>query len=80
MLRTLKRAIFQAPRISNLGNLSARSVGSISRDDNTDFGKHCFRGAVAAPYLEKHGLPKDILTTHHWVRSDKVDKVTSNQR
>jgi hypothetical protein len=39
------------------------------------YGKNVFRGAIAAPYLEKQGLPKDILNTPAWTTSAHVDKV-----
>jgi glutamine synthetase len=43
---------------------------------NNEFGRHLFKGAVAAPYLEWRGLPRDTLDTVHWTRSEEMtDKV-----
>jgi hypothetical protein len=39
-------------------------------------GAHLFKGAVAAPYLSKHGLAADALDSAAWVASDS-DKVAA---
>lgn len=42
------------------------------------YGQHLFKGAVAGPYLEKHGLAKDVLETPDWAKDmGKADKVAS---
>ena len=42
------------------------------------YGKHVFKGKVAAPYLEKHGLDAQTLDTSAWTHTmDKADKVSS---
>lgn len=41
------------------------------------YGKHLFKGAVAAPYLEKVGLPKNALDTPAWTTNGTVDKVAA---
>jgi hypothetical protein len=41
------------------------------------FGKHVFRGAVAAPYLEKQGLPTYVLNDGKWTTDGNVDKVSN---
>ncbi|KAJ1384437.1 glutamine synthetase type III N terminal-domain-containing protein, partial [Ochromonadaceae sp. CCMP2298] len=42
------------------------------------YGEHVFRGDVAKPYLEKQGLPADILDTHSWCSDAALaDKVAS---
>jgi len=40
-----------------------------------DYGTFLFKGVVAAPYLEKHGLPADTLETGAWATNGNVDKV-----
>jgi glutamine synthetase len=51
-----------------LRNLSASLEG---------YGQHLFKGKVAAPYLEKAGLPKDTLDTAAWTTNGKADKVAA---
>ena len=42
------------------------------------YGKHLFKGAVAAPYLEAAGLPKGTLDSHEWTRdAATADKVAN---
>ena len=41
------------------------------------YGQHVFKGAVAAPYLEKVGLPKNTLETTKWTTDGSVDKVAA---
>ena len=36
-----------------------------------------FKGAVAAPYLVKQGLAKDVLETPAWTVDGKADKVAA---
>lgn len=39
------------------------------------FGDHLFKGAVAEPYLKKHGLPSNTLDSHKWTQNGSADKV-----
>jgi hypothetical protein len=39
------------------------------------YGKHLFKGAVAAPYLEAAGLPADTLACPAWCTNGNADKV-----
>ena len=39
------------------------------------YGDHLFKGAVAAPYLTKHGLAANALDTHAWTTDGSKDKV-----
>ena len=39
------------------------------------FGEHVFRGAVAAPYLEKQGLPANTLESPSWAVDGRADQV-----
>ena len=39
------------------------------------YGQHLFKGAVAAPYLEKHGLAKNTLEEMNWPKDGNADKV-----
>ena len=41
------------------------------------YGQHLFKGAVAAPYLEKAGLPKDTLDGTAWTTNGNADKVAA---
>lgn len=41
------------------------------------FGDHLFKGAVAAPYLTKHGLPKDTIEKAKWPIDGNADKVAA---
>eukprot|EP01041_Mallomonas_annulata_P007147 gene7147-14548_t len=41
------------------------------------YGQHLFKGAVAAPYLEKQGLPKNTLDGTTWTTDGNVDKVAA---
>lgn len=42
------------------------------------YGKHLFKGAVAAPYLEAAGLPKGTLDNSDWTRNGATaDKVAN---
>ena len=41
------------------------------------YGKHLFKGAVAAPYLEKAGLPKNTLDGTAWTTDGNADKVAA---
>lgn len=40
-----------------------------------EYGTHLFKGAVAAPYLEKAGLPKNTLESNAWTTNGNADKV-----
>lgn len=39
------------------------------------YGKHVFKGDIAAPYLQKAGLPVDTLDTPSWTSNGNADKV-----
>ena len=39
------------------------------------YGKHVFKGSIAAPYLKKHGLPITTLDTPAWTSDGNADKV-----
>ena len=41
------------------------------------YGKHLFKGAVAAPYLQKQGLPADTLDSSAWTSNGNADKVAA---
>lgn len=41
------------------------------------YGQHVFKGAVAAPYLTKHGLSKDTLDGSSWTTDGSADKVAA---
>ncbi len=39
------------------------------------YGNHVFRGGVAAPYLQKQGLPVSVLDDGNWTTNGNIDKV-----
>jgi hypothetical protein len=39
------------------------------------YGQHLFKGAVAAPYLQKVGLPANTLDSNAWTTNGNADKV-----
>ena len=41
------------------------------------YGDHLFKGAVAAPYLTKHGLAANALDTQSWTTDGSKDKVAA---
>lgn len=41
------------------------------------FGDHVFRGAIAAPYLKKHGLAPDALATPDWATDGRAERVSN---
>jgi glutamine synthetase len=44
------------------------------------YGQHLFKGAVAAPYLEKVGLSKDTIESGKWTTDGNADKVAEAVR
>lgn len=44
------------------------------------YGKHLFRGAVAAPYLAKHGLSTNVLESSAWATNGQADQVRKISR
>lgn len=38
-------------------------------------GTHVFKGAVAAPYLTKQGLPPNTLESGDWAKDSRADQV-----
>lgn len=51
---------------------SQRDLSTLVRS----YGQHLFKGAVAAPYLQKHDLPSDTLETSDWTVNGNADKVS----
>jgi glutamine synthetase len=56
--------------------MSAQSA-ELLNEINTQFGKHLFRGEVAAPYLERHGLARDTLATPDWTKNGQAEQVAA---
>jgi len=56
---------------SNVHHLRSRRMATSLEG----YGNHVFRGSVAAPYLQKHGLPADILDTKTWTTDGNADKM-----
>lgn len=42
------------------------------------YGKHVFRGDIAAPYLTKQGLAANALENFSWTTDGSADKVRRN--
>ena len=51
---------------------SQKRLLSVSLDG---FGNHVFKGAVAEPYLKRHGLKGDTLNNGKWTTDGSADKV-----
>ncbi len=49
-----------------------RSLSGVSLEK---YGKHTFKGKVAAPYLIRHGLSADTLDSPSWTTNGSSDKV-----
>lgn len=66
-----------------LSRSSARKVTAATQQVRTfaasfdGYGQHVFRGAVAAPYLEKAGLPANTLDSNEWTSNGQADKVAA---
>jgi hypothetical protein len=43
-------------------------------------GMHVFRGAIAAPYLARQGLPPDTIDHPDWAKDSRADKVSVLER
>ena len=66
MLSKLLNCGFQIRRFSATGAASLEG-----------YGQHLFKGAVAAPYLKKVGLPENTLDGHKWTTDGNADKVAA---
>lgn len=65
--------IFRAP-IFKRKPFALNSLRSVSTEG---FGDHRFHGAVAEPYLKKHGLPSTTLNSSAWIQNGNADKVAA---
>mmetsp|Transcript_19699 Transcript_19699/g.17879 ORF Transcript_19699/g.17879 Transcript_19699/m.17879 type:complete len:698 (-) Transcript_19699:137-2230(-) len=59
---------------SNSRIFSRYNSSSVSIDG---YGKHLFKGAVAAPYLKAQGLPENTLESGSWTTNGNADKVAA---
>jgi len=72
---------------SRLSRLSTKIIGRtllrgsirshVTESNEALFGKHVFRGAIAAPYLKKEGLPENTLDSKDWTVNGNADKVAN---
>jgi glutamine synthetase len=46
-------------------------------EDISSYGRDCFKGAVAAPYLKKAGLEADAITKADWTTNGDQDKMAA---
>ena len=60
-----------------LRGINARSIRNYNAVNFNNYGKHLFKGEVAAPFLKKQGLPADTLETPAWTSNGNADKVAS---
>ena len=44
---------------------------------NNQYGKHLFKGDIAASYLERHGLVRDVLNTSDWTKNGQAPQVAA---
>jgi len=61
--------------ISRTSRKAFNGIRASSKVSLDGYGQHLFKGAVAAPYLEKVGLPKNTLDGHAWTTDGNADKV-----
>ena len=75
MLRSRVHARLQAAlrRRATAPTVAARRT-FIDMSSGEGFGEHCFKGVVAEPYLQKHGLTAATLDDPSWTKRDH-DKV-----
>jgi hypothetical protein len=66
--------MFTSKIATQLGRSQKRLL-SVSLDG---FGNHVFKGAVAEPYLKRHGLKGDALNNGKWTADGSADKVLLN--
>ena len=64
----------EAPGLGYISASHACRPGPVSLDA---YGKHVFRGAIAAPYLTAAGLPKNILDDPSWTTNGSADKIAA---
>jgi hypothetical protein len=78
MLRTASRGVAGLRRTAaaRFPNAKAAMSTQVSLEG---FGDHVFKGDVAKPYLEKQGLPGNILDTPAWCKDAALaDKVSAH--
>lgn len=71
MFSKFQRSLVRKPSVQQVRNLAVSFDG---------YGQHCFKGAVAAPYLEKVGLPVNTLESNTWTTNGQADKVRKRER
>lgn len=62
--------------LTNVHNVMKMSTRA-ARVSIEGYGKNLFKGAVAAPYLERQGLPRDALENNSWTTNGNADKVAA---
>jgi hypothetical protein len=76
-LKLSKEAMF-SKFLTTSGRQGVRGLSSVGKASLEGFGRHLFKGAVAAPYLEAQGLSKDTLNDSAWTMDGaKADKVAN---
>ena len=70
MLSKFARSTVRATSL-RMPQVAARSMSASVEG----YGEHLFKGKVAAPYLEKQGLPVDTLESSAWTTNGNADKV-----
>ncbi len=66
--------MFHASKFRYLASRQINAQRHLSATLN-GYGVNCFKGAVAAPYLVKHGLAANVLDDPKWPTEENADKV-----
>ena len=67
----------ESSEVPGLGYISVHASTRPGPVSLEGYGKHVFRGAVAAPFLASAGLPKDALEDPSWTTNGSADKVAA---
>jgi len=72
----LRRGMIPQNNLLDLSTHSTKSLNIQNPPASLDnYGEALFKGAVAAPYLRRSGLPEDVLKSHAWTADGNADKV-----
>ena len=75
----LRRGLTNRPPSDNNFDISTHSTKSLNIQNPPatldNYGEALFKGAVAAPYLRRAGLPEDILISYEWTMDGNADRV-----
>lgn len=70
---------YQMMSATSLPQFLTKMFSQATKIPNTEsYGLYLFKGVVAAPYLERQGLPADTLNSPDWATNGNADKVKNN--